>query len=127
MKSRNVFAKIALSILGFAMATGQCLAQYMAITPRPMIFGKILGVADSTKRFRIVINNKDTVYSSYAKGLKQYVFRSYRYDYKKVNKVEISEVNDPEKVSYRTVEKIVGLKSKSNDNDNYVEVTLKKK
>ncbi len=65
LKSKNIIAKLALTILGFTLAASQCLAQYMAIRPMNTIQGKLKGITDTISRFRIVINNSDTLYSTW--------------------------------------------------------------
>lgn len=64
LKSKNTVLKILLTLMGFALATTQCLAQYMAITPDHFKSSKftIKGLTDTISRFMIVINKKDTAY-----------------------------------------------------------------
>lgn len=66
LKFKNLLIKAVLTFLGFTLAASQCLAQYMAIVPKVKIYGKLKGVTDTISKFKIVINNCDTLYSSWA-------------------------------------------------------------
>jgi hypothetical protein len=126
LKSKNFIAKIVLTILGFTLAASQVLAQYMAIRPipKPSILGKLVGVTDTISRFMIVINNQDTLYSSWQ--------QKYKFYYSKENgpleyELKITDVSN-NKDEYYPVNKIIAIKP---EEDSYlrkeIEIELKKK
>jgi len=63
-KSMNQVTKVILALLGFTLASMQCLAQYMAMAPSS-IRGKILVSNDTKTRFKIIINNRDVIYTDF--------------------------------------------------------------
>jgi len=106
LKSKNLLAKVALTLLGFALSTNQCLAQYMAIMPRShKVQGRLTGISDTISNFKIIIN-RDTLNASWKDN---YEF-NYKFSY--LDGYSQSELNIrvPEDAKYQPVNKIIAIK-----------------
>ena len=125
LQSKNVFLKLLLTILGFTLAASECLAQYMAIRPRATVYGKLIGITDTISRFRVVINNTDTLFTTWAN---KYTFKYSKELRIETDTIEVSENTEKGKQKYTSVTEIVAIKP-DDDNDWRKEVTisLKKK
>ena len=116
LKSKNFFAKIALGLLGYALSTTQCLAQYMAI--QPTVRGKLLDISDTIRKFRVIINKNDTLYTSWDQ---KYSFHYYKSSFREALDIEVSEVTENREIEYLT--QMVAIKP----DENYFEIKLEKK
>lgn len=118
LKFKNSSAKLLLSFLGFSLAATQCLAQYMAYFDYK-ISGKLKGVTDTISHFRIIINNKDTLYSTWDQ---RYTF-NYKIspDEQDIAKIEVSEDVKKIKQKYKSVNQEVAIKR---DDDGITEVVI---
>ena len=121
LKFKTQIAKVFLSILGFTLAASQCLAQYMAIRPQTNISLRISGIADTISRFRLVVNDYDTLYSSW----EEKYFYNYRLEsYENKCKVEISEDSPISEQRFESITKIIAIKP---EEENQIEIELKAK
>ncbi len=120
LKFINQIAKALLGILGFTLAASQCLAQYMAIRPTG-INGRLTGITDTISRFRIIINEEDTLYSSWNKD---YQFNSQYFYLPDSSKIEVSEISNDNEQKYEPVTKIIAIKP---EEINETSIELKKK
>lgn len=121
LKFKTQIAKVFLSILGFTLAASQCLAQYMAIRPQTNISLRLTGIADTISRFRIVVNDYDTLYSSWENKY----FYNFRFDsFDNKCKVEISEDSPISEHRFESITKIIAIKP---EEENKIEIELKAK
>lgn len=121
IKFKTQIAKVFLSILGFTLAASQCLAQYMAIRPQTNISLRLTGIADTISRFRLVVNDYDTLYSSW----EEKYFYNYRLEsYENKCKVEISEESPISEYRFESITKIIAIKP---EEENQIEIELKAK
>lgn len=107
LKFINQIAKVLLGILGFTLAASQCLAQYMAIRPGTTINGRLTGITDTISRFRIIINENDTLFSSWDQ---EYRFNNKYYYAPESLKIEVSEISNDNEQKYEPVTKIIAIK-----------------
>ncbi len=125
LKCKNLIAKLFLTILGFTLAASQCLAQYMAYVPRYVTLGKLKGITDTISRFRIVVNNYDTLQTDYQLDYSFYHSNKYPTD---SLKVEVSQFADDENQQYEPVTETFAIKPKEERNsERELTIKLKKK
>ncbi len=125
LRFKNSIAKIFLTVLGFTLAASQCLAQYMAIRPKIPIHVRILGITDTISRFRIVVNERDTSFSTWDE---KYEFERY-FDYSTTSiKLEVSQDVEDENQKYNSITEVVAIKPDENEFEvKNVDIRLKAK
>ena len=84
LRSKNLVLKVIITFLGFAMATAKCLAQYAAPEPYTLIKGTLKISEHTRSKFKVVVNNYDTIdvrYDNfYWKNHFEFYFEDYKYN-----------------------------------------------
>lgn len=125
LRSKNLVLKGILTFLGFTLAASQCLAQYMAFYPTVTLKGKLKGVTDTISKFMVVINQKDTLYTSAQEDYKFLYGDGFDYSPKKKYIIEVHE--QEENRNYFSSTKIVAVKPEDWNKEIEVDIKMQKK